>query len=248
MNPMVEGTDSTAQQLSNPEKRFLLALGAGTAWTSLDDKGRFPNDSEAARAASWLQAKKLIDVKEEVAKFVSLDEEGRRYAATGLPEARVYDVVAKTGPTKLSALPTQAGLTNDEVQIALRWWKRKGLGGLERAGSDTVLTANATRPRSSDETALGQLRGAEALPLSAVDAAGLELLKGRQGVVRVQDRKTRSVRLTDLGRRLVSGGLVVEEEIGQLTPELIRSGTWKGKTIRPYDVATPAPRTHAGKP
>jgi phenylalanyl-tRNA synthetase alpha chain len=38
-----------------------------------------------------------------------------------------------------------------------------------------------------------------------------------------------------------------EKEISQLTPELIKTGEWKVKTFRKYDVNAPAPNNYAGK-
>jgi phenylalanyl-tRNA synthetase alpha chain len=41
--------------------------------------------------------------------------------------------------------------------------------------------------------------------------------------------------------------VVIEKEISQLTPDVIKSEAWKKTPIRKYDVSAPAPRTFAGK-
>lgn len=56
------------------------------------------------------------------------------------------------------------------------------------------------------------------------------------------EEKFRTVSITDAGNELATQGLVLEEEIAQLTPELLKSGAWKNKKFRPYRLdITPKP-------
>jgi len=48
-------------------------------------------------------------------------------------------------------------------------------------------------------------------------------------------------------RDVYNKGITIEEEISQLTPEMIKSGEWKNKKFRKYDVRAFAPSVYPGK-
>ncbi|MDI6886550.1 MAG: hypothetical protein QMD22_09495, partial [archaeon] len=48
------------------------------------------------------------------------------------------------------------------------------------------------------------------------------------------------IAITEAGHEVVSHGISVEEELTQLTPELIRTGSWKGRKFKRYDVNLPS--------
>ncbi|MHC1623921.1 MAG: phenylalanine--tRNA ligase subunit alpha [Candidatus Methanospirareceae archaeon] len=50
----------------------------------------------------------------------------------------------------------------------------------------------------------------------------------------------RKITITEAGQEVVSQGISVEEEITQLTPELIRTGSWRGRKFKRYDVNLPS--------
>jgi phenylalanyl-tRNA synthetase alpha chain len=247
----MSAASETANQLSNAEKRVVNAL-AGADRVFLADlvrRGGFANETEAAGAASWLKAKGLVDVEEKSTTLVGLDAEGRRYADAGLPERRLHQHLSvRGGSAPLTQLRNASSFTSDEIQIALAWWKRKGMGELHKQAAETIVAAAKAAPTTADEKVLAMLKDGQLIEESALDPEGLKLLRSRKGVVRIAERKERWYSLTPLGREVASKPLELTEEISQMTPELIQSGAWKGKTIRPYDVATPAPRTMGGKP
>lgn len=247
----MDAAHELAQRLSNPERRVLAALaGAREApLETLAQSAGFANEAEAMNAASWLRAKGVVEIDERSTPLVSLGPEGERYRQHGLPERRLHAFVASVGGrATLSRARSEGGLTPGEVQIALAWWKRKGLGRLERKGDDTDLVANAAPPATPDEQALGALDASRPVPETGVEAEGLRVLRQRPGVLHFGARKERRVRLTATGAEVAALGLHVEEEFSQLTPEIIQSGAWRTKTVRPYDVHTPAPRPQVGKP
>lgn len=245
-------TDAVAAQLSAAEKRLVVAL-RGRGELPLAEAfvaAGFPSESEALGAASWLKAKGVIEIEETSTPMVALDDEGRRYVEQGLPERRLHQYLRlRDGRLGLGQLRNAPSFTQDEIRIALAQWKKKGLGDLLRDGAETVVVANPAAPAATpDEQALASLRDGAFHPESAVPAEGLRMLKARSGVLKTGDPKARTLRLTSLGLEVAKLPLRVEEEIGQLTPEILKSGVWRTKTIRPYDVATPAPRTLGGKP
>ena len=55
------------------------------------------------------------------------------------------------------------------------------------------------------------------------------------------------IAITEAGQEAVSSGISVEEELTQLTPELIRTGSWKGRKFKRYDVNLPSRDTFSAK-
>ena len=241
---------SHAQTLSNPEKRVLNALrGTGTVALSVLATKANMSDTEISGAVSWLQSKGLVRIDEKVTSLVGLSDEGRQYADAGFPERQLHHHALKhNGRVALSDLAKE-GWDPTKVSIALAWWKRKGLGALDKAGGDTIIVANATAaPVTADEDLLSTLNKAGQSEEAVLPPEPLRMLRGRQGVLQFREQRERSVTLTDAGRSMTASTLSVQAEISQLTPEIIQSGEWRSKSIRAYDVTSPAPRPHIGKP
>ncbi len=240
----------SASTLSNPEKRVLNALrGKGTV--KLPDVANLASmsETEISGATSWLQAKGLVKIDEQVTVLVGLTDEGKRYARDGPPERQLHrHALQHMGRVVLSQLPG-AGWDPTKTQIALAWWKRKGLGQMEKSGGDTTIVANATAPPvTADEELLSRLATSTEVEEALLPAEPLKMLRGRQGVLRFHEQRERSVTLTDAGKSLTASALSVQAEISQMTPEIIQSGEWRSKAIRPYDVHTPSPHPVIGKP
>jgi phenylalanyl-tRNA synthetase alpha chain len=245
----VEGA-SIGQQLSNPEKQVLNALrGKEASDMSALAAATGLGETETMSACSWLKAKGLVEIDEQATPLVGLEPEGRTYADRGLPERRLHNHLrVRDGKAPLSQLRNAAQFTQEELQIALAWWKRKGFGELHKQAAETIVVAGSPPAVTVDERVLEKLKDGSLHEEASVDPEGLKMLRTRRGVLKSAERKQRSVRLTPVGREVVSSPLSVVEDISQLTPELIQSGAWRSKNIRPYDVATPAPRTSGGKP
>ena len=71
-----------------------------------------------------------------------------------------------------------------------------------------------------------------------------------KGIFRVVERQTKIYGLTDAGmaaKSLLKKRGITGDEIGQVTPELLRNKTWKGKNFRPYNTKIPPQRVLLGR-
>ncbi len=59
--------------------------------------------------------------------------------------------------------------------------------------------------------------------------------------------KQKFAKLTELGSTIVATGIKEEGVIDRLTPQVIRSGEWKDKKLRMYDVVTNVPKIYAAR-
>ena len=221
--------------LTNNEKQVLQAL-AGKDEFSPDKLAQASElNTEAAMQSAFLLAEKgLCDVTETITEIYSLTKEGVQYANDGLPERQIINSV--TEPTSLSELKNK--FPPQMVGIALGWLRKKNWASIEK----DMLVPTGKADSGDDENILSQLMEA---PSSDVGDRVKDLIKRK--LVEKTEEKTRTITITTSGRELAASGLTIEEEIAQLTPTIITSGTWKNSKIRPYNIHTPVKPMYGAK-
>lgn len=244
------------EELSNLEKRVLLALGSiGDSATpeAIMERGEFRELVQVMNASSWLQAKGLVRHEETMRSYIALGPEGKEALAKGLPERRVLDILhANGGSMMLPQLQEHPALEKGIVNIATGWLRRKDLALIEKQPGCTALQLteegrrHAEGVRMPDEEVLTRLAEGE-LALESVEGEGLALLLQRQNIVRKRDEITRLIYLTKKGRLVIERGLEVKEQVNELTTDLVGSGKWRDADIRRYDVTAFAPTATGGK-
>lgn len=242
------------QELSNLEKRVLLALGAiGDKATpeQIMEKGGFGELVQVMNASSWLQAKGLVRHEETMRTFIGLGKEGEAAVRDGLPERKVVDLLREAGGgMMLPHLQQHPKLAKGEINVATGWLKRKALASIEKQPACTMLALTEkgkSGAPTADERVLAKLGAAGELPEPELDKEGLALLLQRQNVVRRREEITRVIHLTKKGQLLLQKGIEVRPEVNELTTELVGSGKWREADIRPYDVTAFAPVAVGGK-
>jgi len=168
---------------------------------------------------------------------VELTEEGLAYARRGLPERRLVSALAELGgraPVRETA--ARAGLSRQELAIALGWARRRGWVSVRQGALELLRKPE----RSPEEEVLSLLAAG---PLSAGELAkrglsdALRVLE-RRGLVRVEERVERILAITPAGLRVLELPRP-EEEVSQLTPELIVSGRWREVRFKRFNLEAP---------
>src|SRR3990170_3437281 len=239
-------------ELSYLEKKVLLALkDLGKASPDeVQARGRFGELVEVMNAASWLQAKGLLTMRERVERSYRLarGDLARRL----LPERKALKPLLRArGRFPAPRLATAARLKEKELAIALGWLRRKGWAVVEKgpAGSTLVVTdagRAAADTKGPDEALLARLGKAE-VPEADIDPALLRDLTSRQELVREREAVRRELALTERGAMVVAAGLDLKEEVARPTTALLRSGRWKQVEFRRYDAKAFAPLVRPGK-
>jgi len=240
-------------ELSNLEKRVLLTLdsldGSATP-TAIVSKGNFDQEVEVMNAASWLQSKQLVTVKEQIDIVYSLGPEGERFTKIGLPEKRaacfLRDHQGSGTITLLSSV-----LEKNEIPIAIGWLKQKGWATITKKDGETVLTLTEAGmdalQKETDEEAL--LRFLSENPESQLDKKKYTKLLSRKDVIKERELITGTITLTDEGYLLLKEGHIeITEDISQISSKIIKEELWKKQEIRPYDIHAFAPNIYGGKP
>jgi len=230
------------EYLTPNEKKVLLALNNLKKASSeqLSEKSNLKVEA-AMQSAFMLQEKDLVSIEESVEEFYSLTEEGKEYAKSGLPERQIINFLnsrlRSPYPRDLKEIKKQ--FPPDRVNIALGWLKKKNWIKIENG----KLVPTGKSEEGEDEKIL-KILPAKSSQIK-IQKKTLKDLMNRNLIV-VEKKKYRTISLTEKGIALVNKGITIEEEIAQLTPELIRSGGWKNK-LRFYDIYAPAQPIYPAK-
>ncbi|MGI0134699.1 MAG: hypothetical protein ACREBW_07060, partial [Candidatus Micrarchaeaceae archaeon] len=158
----------------------------------------------------------------------TLTKEGRDYTEA-LPEEALVRAIAKAGGTS-----KLRGLNN----IGLIWAKRNGWIEI-RDGSAKLTAAGSSAAKSVNNPLRLLLKAMDSkgADLSGLTKAENELLGTleRRGLVKIKESaEIKGVEITKKGIGLSSAK--AEHGVGALTREMIKSGSWKGKGFKGYDV------------
>ena len=125
------------EQLSLYEKKVLLALRGAPEATpqEIRERATFHELVEVMNAASWLQAKGLLTMRERVRRTYALAR--RQWATKNLPERTLLKALAKgRGPSPAAALRAKADMSEADFTIALGWMRRKDWAAVTKERGD----------------------------------------------------------------------------------------------------------------
>ena len=233
---------SNQKDLTTDEKRILLALSKvkSTGPEKLASLAGL-NVETAMRSAFLLEQKGLSKIMEKSIEIYSFTPEGYLYAEKGLPERRIIDFM-QGKETPLSKL--RGVFSAQEIDIALGWLRKKGWASIEKRKGELVITPlGITRDPQREILDLLHVREPD---LKRFDPDVIKALLSRNLIV-AAEKTIRTISITEEGRRLVARGIEIVDEITQLTPDLIRSGKWRDKRLRTYDVNVPVLKVFGAK-
>tara|TARA_Y100000310_G_scaffold345693_1_gene468389 strand:- start:33780 stop:35306 length:1527 start_codon:yes stop_codon:yes gene_type:complete len=198
------------------------------------------------RGLEFLNTKKIIKLRIEKTKLIDLDTNGIYYKKKGLPERQLILLLEK-GNLSLENAEKQSKLSKNEFRAAIGALKKKAL--LDIKNGTLMLTGNKEEitKKSLEEQFL------ETLPkpftdLQPEEQFALKSLKERKEIIQIEEKQIINYNLTDLGEKLIKEDISSAKNLlEELTSEMLKNGSWKGKKFRRYDVISPVPKIHGGK-
>ncbi len=216
------------------------------------------NLGQANQAVSWLVQKQFLSEHDRTLKIsYELTDLGTSFREGGFPEERLFQFVRDNGPQKLPEAAQAVGLEPKDIGSAF--------GALSKAG---VLAMDGEKRISATAEELpeycGVIRGLldKAGPETRLEhdeltdaeqqaIAGISKKRGASAVAfRIVEREDVVYILSDAGKAAVKqlqAQGITGDEVGTLTPEMIKSGSWKDKNFRGYNVNTPPARVLMGR-
>ncbi len=199
------------------------------------------------RALEYLSNKKIIELETERKKVVDVGVNGALYRRKGLPERRLLLLLNEKRIIPLKDAEKESGLSSDEFKVSLGVLKNKAF--IEIKNGKVILSASKEEisKKSLEEVSLESLPADED-SLTPEQQFSLKNLMKRKDIVEVEERKKFLIKVTSLGREIMSAKDVSKELIEQITPDLLKKEqNWKNKKFRRYDVTVPLPRINGGK-
>jgi phenylalanyl-tRNA synthetase alpha chain len=211
-------------------------------------------DIEVMRAVQWLSNKEMVLASETVSESIVLDKNGLLYAKKGLPELQLLKMLSARHHTMAEL--EERGLSKEEINISIGELKKKLAIELKKdtlTGKQPELTFYITengkkllQKESLEEHFLKSDFPKDPKKLAPEDKYALDNLIKRKEIVRLDSKKLFFVSLTDLGRSVKIDDSY-KNRIEKLTPQIIRSGEWKGKSFRSFDLTSPVPKRYPGR-
>lgn len=220
--------------------RALMVLGK-TGVEEISKESGLKKD-EIERACLWARAKGILETEEIKFEFLELTEEGIEYVRYGLPEKNLIQAI-DSGINEISKIKDKI----ERAEIGIIWARKNGW--IEIKEGKIFLTdagEKAVRMITEGEELIKRLMVGRHR-IEEVENIGLVEDFIKRGIIKKVVEVERNFFLSELGKSLSEKLKEVVEEIGQLTPEIIKTGEWKNKKIRKYDVFLPAPKIYPGK-
>ncbi len=204
------------------------------------------------RALQWLENKGFLKITSSSREMVVLDANGLRYKKEGLPEKAFLRVLGDEFKG-LNVITKKSKLSREEINACLGILKKKvALETRKGAEGEPLLVKKGPRAQNllSEET-LEEKFLAKSFPLPLeeikdVDKFAFDELKKRKDFFKIEDEKTTFIELTELGKELAQADLQ-GEVVNRLTAGMLKTGEWKEKEFRAYDVEINVPKIHGGK-
>lgn len=204
---------------------------------------------QARRAVEWLKAKGMLQTDIEETKIICLDIEGEKAAKAGLPERILVKHISNMGgKIILSQLKKTYSTIPQEFSVAFGNARKRGWILVSSENNEAMVKLNKIETSTPQEEMINKLFQTKVhiKKLTLEEQKSLEILKKRPKYIKEENIKKIKIFITPLGVESVNS-LQEKDELDKLTPELLVSGGWKGKTLRHLDVEAPSPILYPGK-
>ncbi len=240
--------DKLIQTLHTYERKVLSVLDKANALPHIAELSQL-KEVEAMRGLQWLENKNIVKISEDIKEIINLDANGKEYLKEGLPEKRFLQNVKKDTP--ISEIIKKSNITKEEVNICLGVLKGKAAITIKKDRelliSQLPQAKKLLEKESLEEQFLKKPFPVELKELKEEEKFALENLKKRKNIIKIEKKKIKKAILTNLGKKLLSKGIKLEDIQDRLTPSMLKDGSWKTKKFRRYDIKINVPNIFGGK-
>lgn len=212
--------------------------------------------SQLSMALGWLQTKEILAISNETKEeWVSLTPLGQSYARNKNPFLQIADEMEQKGETPLQNL---GGMLDPEERSS-------AIGALKKAGALQLCAGGVVN--QIDQSKMGEFIALQKTidflnkaneevntdTLSSEDQAVIltyHRKRGKsKGIFRVHERVMRSfiptARFLPVYEQMLARKS--DDEVGALTPQILKEGSWRGKKFRKYNIDLSPPRICFGR-
>ena len=240
---MVKDINNVIEALS-PLERKVISFLSGNIEEIIEKSGL--DRVSVLRALEFLNTKGIISLEIKKKKIVDLGTNGIYYKKKGLPERNLLKIVEKKN-LPLNEAQNESKLSANEFKAALGALKNRVLIELKNG----KILFSGGREEVAKKTLEEQFL--DALPLdfdslTSEQKFAFDKLKSRKDIIELKDEQKISFEISDLGKKLMKENLTKGRDLlEEINSEMIRTGSWKGKKFRRYDVTSSVPKIYGGK-
>ena len=224
--------------LSEPNKEWTLdQLLSVTGWV---------DQVHVAGAGKGLQEAGLVEIEESTNRLVSLGPEGKKAAEGDLLESRLWDWIRNQdeGHRDMRSLMS-SGFDRSESGPGIGILK--GLGVEIVSGNLVFSNEGEISDEINRRTDFIRSLSDSAVESSTLDEDMVSHFSSRSDLLEFEEVTSRTWRLTKSGSSVERSALIEDQVIGELTPEMLQTESWKGMEFKSFDVQAPAPIPMGGR-
>lgn len=207
---------------------------------------------EVMRALQWLENKKAIKLEKTVKKYIILGENGLKALKNGLPERRLLVALFKKN-LYLDEAKKEAKLNDEELNIAIGILSKKRFIEIKKEEkgknilSITAMGKTAMKKKSLEEQFLEKLgkKKVDLDNISPEEKFAIDALLKRKDMIRSLEVKQVVIMLTEIGKQLSK--MKIEKMEDSVSVEDLKTGKWREKRYRAYDVSINVPEIYGGR-
>lgn len=217
-------------------------------------------EGHANQAFSWLNMKNLVKETSRIKHvFYELTDLGASYSKNGTPESRLITFLEKQKKIKLPDIITALGITFKEAGAAFSFLSKEGAVKMDEEKNVVFVGKVGSKKLETIENLLSKvvknedriLREDELTEEEKEVISSISKKRGASDVpFKILERDEILYEFTpfasEVSEALEKAG-ITGEEAGQLTPEMLKNGSWKSKTFRAYNINLPPPRITLGR-
>lgn len=244
--------EELARSLSALERKLLPFLSGEPRTLSELIKASNMSDVEVKRALMWLGNRELAISETASRRIVVLGENGKLAKEHGLPELRILKELIE-GPKTIDELEAET-LSKGEIMACIGILKTLQAANVGKEGGVLNLSIQPAGKVLVEQQLYKPeqfIRNYEEWPvydeLNNEEKEMVEQLSKRKNMLRVVEEKVLSAKLTEKGMSLQGANYDFSDMEEQLTMGMLKTGSWKGKTFRTYDVTAPVPGITGGR-
>jgi phenylalanyl-tRNA synthetase alpha chain len=205
-----------------------------------------------------LRHQKLIqDHETTTQQYFELSAEGQRFAKQSLPEIRLVKALLAQGQEAfLSVLFSSPSMGKADGQIGLGWARRNGWITVTKTDEQTLVRIAPQAKMKISQHPLqqaleaglktGQIR-LENTTIAPADWKSIQQDLEKRNLAELVTQKALTVVITPKGRTALKRAREQKDLIGDLSPELLKSGVWRESAFRPYNLQAPISPLYPGK-
>jgi phenylalanyl-tRNA synthetase alpha chain len=205
---------------------------------------------EVRRALLWLGNRELITTEVKVEKLVQLQKNGELANKFGLPEFRILESIKSKSKTAEEI--SNETLSVNEIMSTIGLLKSKKAVDVNKTNKGLEFSINTVGKAllSIDAQEKNLIKLNFPINYQNLDSEGkriIEEMSKRKDFLKIIDEKIMTIKLTELGKKLIKAKIDTSNIEEQLTSDMLKSGSWKDKTFRKYDVKSPVPEISLGR-